>query len=191
MASEPEILLADADVLIDYAHSDPSILQLVSRHIGPLRVLREVLQEVKELNIRRCRELAIAVVRPPTALLLRASNVTPALSFSDRLCVIACEEYGWTCLSNDGAVGKACKQRNVAWRRGLGLMVDLVRTGALGRQRAFRIGTTIHEPNPRHINEQVLRTFRGKLVSARPGTASTVPTADVMTDALAVSDMEG
>lgn len=40
-----EILLADADVLIDYRDSDLTILKLVSDHIGPVRVLREVLDE--------------------------------------------------------------------------------------------------------------------------------------------------
>ena len=167
MASGTEILLADADVLIDYAHSELSILQLVSQHIGLLRVLREVLREVNELSVRRCREFDITVVRLPTALLLRAGAVTPALSFSDRLCVIACEEYGWTCVSNDGAVGKACKQRDVAWRRGLGLMVDLVRKGALESHRAIRVATMIHQSNPRHINERVLKAFCEKVEEPR------------------------
>jgi hypothetical protein len=36
-----EILLADADVLIDYRDSDLTILKLVSDHIGPVRVLAQ------------------------------------------------------------------------------------------------------------------------------------------------------
>jgi len=43
-----EILLADADVLIDYRNSDLSIFTLVSKHIGPVGVLREILNEAPE-----------------------------------------------------------------------------------------------------------------------------------------------
>jgi hypothetical protein len=163
MAPKTEILLADADVLIDYGHSDLSILKLISSHIGPLRVLREVLREVNELSVRRCRELDIAVVRLPTPLLLRAGTVTPALSFSDQLCVIACEEYGWTCVSNDRAVGNACKERGIVRRRGLSLMVDLVQVGVLDSHHALRVATLMHKANPRHINEAVLKAFAAKL----------------------------
>jgi hypothetical protein len=52
-----EILLADADVLIDYRDSDLTILKLVSDHIGPVRVLREVLDEAPGISDRQCARL--------------------------------------------------------------------------------------------------------------------------------------
>ena len=44
-----EILLADADILVGYCDSDATVFKLASEHIGPVFVLREVLDEVHEL----------------------------------------------------------------------------------------------------------------------------------------------
>ena len=43
MQRKPTVLLADADVLIDYRESDLAILALVARHLGRLAVLPPVL----------------------------------------------------------------------------------------------------------------------------------------------------
>lgn len=42
----PQILLADANVLIDYRDADPSVLSLAATHVGPIRVVHAVLEEV-------------------------------------------------------------------------------------------------------------------------------------------------
>lgn len=58
-----EMLLADADVLIDYRDSDLTILKLVSQHIGPVRVLRQVLDEAPGISDRQCARLGIKIVQ--------------------------------------------------------------------------------------------------------------------------------
>ncbi len=57
----PTVLLADANVLIDYRDSDPAILSLVSEHLGPICVIREVLEEAKGMTLAECREHSITV----------------------------------------------------------------------------------------------------------------------------------
>lgn len=42
-------------------------------------------------------------------------------------------------------------------------MIELVSQGALERRRAERVAKAIHESNPYHINENVLRAFLRKL----------------------------
>jgi hypothetical protein len=63
-------LLADADVFIDYRNSDLTILKLVSDHIGPERVLREVLDQAPSISDRQCTRLGIEIVRLETELML-------------------------------------------------------------------------------------------------------------------------
>lgn len=42
--------IADANVLIDYAKTTPGILALVAKHVGPVYVAADVLEEVEQLN---------------------------------------------------------------------------------------------------------------------------------------------
>ena len=39
--------IADANVLIDYVKTNPQILGLVSKHVGPVYVVADVLEEVE------------------------------------------------------------------------------------------------------------------------------------------------
>ena len=52
------MLLADADVLIDYRESDLTILGLVARHVGRMAVLESILDEVLASSQRTCRREA-------------------------------------------------------------------------------------------------------------------------------------
>jgi hypothetical protein len=158
-----EVLLADADVLIDYAKSDRSILTLVTENLAKVYVLREVLGTVKEITERDCRRLGIHIIETDTVDLLEAGSLSGPLSFEDWLCLITCRNREWTCVTNDKALIRECKQRNIRFRRGLNLMVELVKSGFLDRHRALRIANAIHEKNPTHINDAVLKLFRETL----------------------------
>ena len=156
-------LLADADVLIDYVSGGLFVLELTAQHLGPLYVLSQVLDTVDGLSERDCRRLGIQVIEADTASLLEAGSKSGALSFEDWLCFLTCRDQEWTCLTNDGALIRECGHAKVPVRRGLSLMVELVRGGVLDRRRALRVAQSIHEANPHHINEQVLELFRAAL----------------------------
>ena len=159
MAMAQTVLLADADVLIDYRESAIKILELVVHHIGKVVVLAPVLDEVQGVTSAQCVQLGIEVVEVETEQLVRASEVESRTSFNDRLCLVACREKGWTCVTNDGALRRLCERHGVATRFGLGLMVDLVAAGALTRRRAMAVARQIQASNPLHINERVLQRF--------------------------------
>ncbi len=167
MARSVEILLADADVLIDYCHADRTILRLVAHHIGPVRVLSEVLDEVEGLGRRECAPLGIEVVQLETSSMLRINTLPPSLSVADRLCVVACEEQGWTCVTNDRTLRRVCKEHDIELRWGLALMVELVARGALDATRAIRVAQAIQTSNPRHITAGLLARFRNAIAKAR------------------------
>ena len=159
----PAVLLADADVLIDYRESDLTILKLVAKHVGRVAVIPPVLDEVKGVTAKDCGRLGLEVVEVETEQMLRAAEVEASVSFTDRLCLVVCREEGWTCVTNDGALQRLCKRHGVATRFGLGLMVDLVAAGALSRRRAISVGRRMQVSNPRHINTRVLARFHKEL----------------------------
>ena len=159
------VLLTDADVLIDYRESEIKILELVVQHIGHVVVLAPVLDEVQGVTPAQCAQLGIEVVEVETEQLVRASEVESRVSFNDRLCLVACREEGWTCVTNDGALRRLCERHGVATRFGLGLMVDLVAVGALTRRRAMAVARQTQASNPLHINERVLARFEDALTA--------------------------
>lgn len=161
--AEPGTLLADADVLIDYVAGGLFVLGLTAEHIGPLYVLSQVLDTVDGLSERDCRGLGIQVIDADTGALLKAGSKAGALSFEDWLCFITCRDKEWTCLTNDGSLTRECGRANIPARRGLSLMVQLVRGGFLDRRRALRVAQSIHDANPLHINDRVLELFQSAL----------------------------
>lgn len=161
--AERGALLADADVLIDYVAGGLFVLELTAERMRPLYVLRQILDTVAGLTERDCQRLGIEVLEADTAALLEAGSKSGALSFEDWLCFIHCRDRRWTCLTNDGPLIRECARASIPSRRGLSLMVELVRGGVLDRRRALRVAQLIHETNPLHINEHVLDLFRTAL----------------------------
>ncbi len=163
MQTTATVLLADADVLIDYRDSELAILELVSRHVGRVAVISTVLDEVHRVTTAECARLGIDIIKVETEWMLRAAEVESNVSFNDRLCLVVCREEGWTCVTNDRALQRLCKRYAVETRFGLGLMVDLVAAGALSRRRALKVAHRMQMSNPLHINDQVLTGFLNML----------------------------
>ena len=159
MQATPTVLLADADVLIDYRESELAILNLVVQHMGRVAVVPSVLEEVRGVTAVQCAHLGVEVIEVSTDRMLQAAKVESSVSFNDRLCLVVCREEGWTCVTNDGALRRLCKRHDVETRFGLGLMVDLVAAGVLTRRRAATVARRMQVSNPLHINDRVLARF--------------------------------
>ncbi len=154
MPEAREFLLADADadVLIDYVASDLKILALASKHIGKVHVLKQTLATVEDLSERECKRHGIEVIDVETTVLVEAGAKSGPLSFEDWVCFLVCRERSWSCLTNDRALLRECRKARIRVRR-----------GALSKVRALRVARAIHEENPYHINERVLKAFRRTL----------------------------
>jgi hypothetical protein len=159
MQAAPTVLLADADVLIDYRESELGVLELVVQHVARVAVLAPVLDEVRGVTAAQCARLGIEVIEVETERMVQATEFESSVSFNDRLCLVTCREERWTCVTNDGALRRLCERHNVDTRFGLGLMIDLVAAGALPRRRALSVARQIQRSNPLHINERVLARF--------------------------------
>lgn len=66
------VLVVDANVLIDYAKADESVLALVVQRVGPIYIPRDVFEEVEQLDEDACTRLGLVVVDGTLEQLLEA-----------------------------------------------------------------------------------------------------------------------
>lgn len=155
-------LLADADVVIDYQHSDLTVLALVAAHVGPLAVLTSVIEQVDDLTPEACADLGLEIITPTVQQRRRAGETDSAAHFTDRLCLVVARDEGRVCVTNDRTLRNLCARHGVPTRFGLRLLVDLVAAGVLPRHRAERIAEMIYETNS-YLTERVLCRFHAAL----------------------------
>jgi rRNA-processing protein FCF1 len=158
------LLLVDACVLIDFAKTDPAIITLVSRYVGEVHVATPVFAEVHDLDPAMAASLGIRLVEPTLEMLLQAAAARGRLSFPDRLCVLVAKANGWTCVSNDRQLRKACDDESVPVMWGLELLAALVEQRALSPTSARNLATKIVDANKR-ISKQVLERFMTRIRS--------------------------
>ncbi len=158
------LLLVDANVLIDYAASDPGILELVSRHVGPIHVPRDILFEVRQLDEEQCSLLGITVVEPSLAQQLEAGGKdgVGGLSYQHWLCLIVARDQGWTCVTNDKPLRRMCGEQAIPLLWGLQLMLELVAGDQLTQGEALEVAERIAVENPL-ITSGVIKAFKRKV----------------------------
>jgi predicted nucleic acid-binding protein len=139
--------IADANVLIDYVKTNPQILGLVSKHVGPVYVVADVLEEVEQLDAEQCHAIGLTIVEGTLAQITEASQRGGPLSFEDKLCLILARDNGWACLSNDGPLRDACKAQGVSVVWGLEIMLQLVDAGHVSAALVIEVAESIHSFN--------------------------------------------
>lgn len=155
-------LILDANVLIDFAATDSSILALVARHVGRVHIPQDVLDEVRQLDEAKCERLGLRVIEGTIEQITEAGIGHGGLSFADRMCLILARDSGWKCVSNDGALRKACTAEGVEVQWGLALLLDVVSAGGMEPDTAGELAQEIVESN-RWIKPEVVDEFRRKL----------------------------
>ena len=158
------LLVVDANVLIDFAKADVSVLALVVRHVGPLHVARDVLDEVSQLDEDACARLGVTIVDGTLEQLAEAGAMRGGLSFEDRMCLILARDNGWVCVSNDGKLRRTCGEFGVEVWWGLQLLLDLVAAGALEADAAIDVAEAIGAVNP-WIAPAVIDDFKRKALA--------------------------
>ncbi|MFP4106213.1 MAG: hypothetical protein ACLFVU_09000 [Phycisphaerae bacterium] len=164
MNAQPPLtgLIADANVLIDYAVSDRRLLTLISRHIGRLYVPSPVLDEVQALGAEEAQRHGCQEIEPTFSQLTQAAAGGGALSFQDWLCLIIAQDEGWAVLSNDGALRKACGRASIDCIWGLEAMAILTDDDHLRPARAIRIAEKMAAQNP-FLTPELLERFRRRV----------------------------
>jgi predicted nucleic acid-binding protein len=157
------LLVVDANVLIDFAKTDPTVLALAVRHVGEVFVLRDVLAEVDQLDEEASVRLGLTVLDGTLEQVLEAGAMRGPLSFADWLCLIVARDAGWTCVSNDGRLRRECDARGIPVRWGLQVVLDVVEAGALEPADAIGVAEAICRTN-HWIGSAVLAEFKRKVL---------------------------
>ena len=158
-------LLVDANVLIDYCDTDPSVLSVYSSQIQPIVIPSVILDEVNQLDESDCAHLGMAIIEEPLSILTEAAASRGALSFEDRVCLIMSQKNGWSCATNDRRLNTQCANEgvNVIW--GLRIMVELVANDQLSREEAIYVVNQMRVTNPYLYSEHILESFETELDS--------------------------
>ena len=154
-------LVFDANVLIDYASTDPSVLTLVVDHIGQVHVPRDVLEEVQLLDEEHCARLGMKVAEGTTEQIVEAGAGRGALSFADWMCLIIARENRWDCVTNDGALRRECEANGINVRWGLELLLDVVAAGGMSAAGSIACAEAIAANNA-WLKPEVIERFRRK-----------------------------
>jgi hypothetical protein len=144
--------------LIDFCKVDKTILSVVCEYVGTIHVPSPVLNEVDQISEDEAADLGIVVVEPQLEQVIAAGARRGGLSFEDRLCVIMARDRDWVCVSNDGAVRKACEHENVPALWGLEMMGLAVAAGGLGLHEAERAAWAIHSQN-KFVTKEIVERF--------------------------------
>jgi hypothetical protein len=128
----------------DYVAADRSILALATRRLGPVHVLTTAIDEVERLDEAACRRLGLQTIEPDLAQLTEAAAKRGSLSTEDHPCLIVARAQRWTCVTNDVALRKACKDESLRVFWGLEVMTELVQRAELGAEDAITVAWAIH-----------------------------------------------
>lgn len=164
LKSTTVLFIADANVLIDYIKTYPTVLGLVAKHVGPVYVATDILMEVEQLDLAQCQAIGLRTIEGNLSQLAEASQRGGPLSFEDKLCLVLARDNGWTCLSNDRPLREACKAQGVSVAWGLEIMLGLVEGKHLTAAAAIRTAQSIHEDNPLYITTKILNKFQKMVI---------------------------
>lgn len=157
-------VIVDANVLIDYADSDLTVLGVYSREIETIYIPSVILDEVADLDSADLERHDLWVIEEPLDLLERAATESgDGLSFQDRVCLHLAREQGMRCITNDAPIHRKCKDQGVEVVWGLRPMIELVKADYLSVNAAMHVASHIHNNNPHYVHEGILKRFQSEI----------------------------
>jgi hypothetical protein len=137
-------LLMDASVVADFCDKARTAIRLVSEHLGQTYVTLPVLYDDEApLDPEDCADFGIVPVEPSLEIAVAAARRRSGLTFHDHLCLLLARENGWSCVTDDGCLRRACRSENLpaVWSHELiALLVD----GDARHDAAYRSALSCH-----------------------------------------------
>ncbi|WP_433931033.1 hypothetical protein AB3662_43200 [Sorangium cellulosum] len=163
------MLILDANVLIDFCTTDPTLLALVEQHVGRVHIASPVLANVEQVDADLVKRLGLPVDEPPLELAAAAAARArrSPLAFDDWICVLMAQANGWTCVTNGKRLRKECEAHGLATLWGLELLVALVQEDALAHDAAAEAAWAIHRVNPRFVPQSAVERLLAKISGSR------------------------
>jgi rRNA-processing protein FCF1 len=165
MTDGVDALVLDASALIDLVDTDPHLLALIAQHSAPVIIPSPILAEVSTLDEPGCAALGALVVEPTIEQLHEAAVADGTLSEEDWLCLLIARDRGAVCVTNDGALHRACLERGVTVWRGLRPLIMLVELDVIDARAAIGAVRTIRATNA-YVTTAVVRAFAVEIRAA-------------------------
>ncbi|MBP7828405.1 MAG: hypothetical protein KA248_00665 [Kiritimatiellae bacterium] len=150
-------------MLIDFCKADcRDILGVVSAKFLPIRVPRNILEEVDQLTEAEAQGLGIEILEV-TMQQIEEASMRGGPSRQDRLCFVVARDNNGAVWSNDQKLHKLCDANKVTVFWGLEMLLELVRLNHLTKARATQAGQRIHQVDSHYITTAILDEFKRKL----------------------------
>ena len=161
MNQENRNILFDANALIDFQKTDFSVLSGVSQHLGNLYLLEEIYNEVLGLTKEDCHLVNLKVISSKDHIKNIANQPYGSLSRPDRLNLYTSIDSGYSLVTNDVNLRKACEERQVKIIWGLQLLLILIEKSEYSIDDTIKIGKMIGDKN-QYISEEIVDDFVAK-----------------------------
>jgi hypothetical protein len=163
VTERPAAVISDVCVLIDYIKVEQTrVLRLVTDHLFPIKLPREILKEVKDLTEDQAEALGMEIIEPSIEQIKEAAVRGGSLSKEDKLCFAIARDNNWGIWTSDKPLHTKCTTEGIPTYWGLELMLDLCKAGKLAPDTALKIAQKISEVNER-ISDDVLTKFQKRL----------------------------
>ena len=161
MNQENRNILFDANALIDYQKTDFSVLGEVRQHLGNLYLLKEIRDEVQGLTQKDCRSVDLKIISSKKYVKELATKPFGGLSLPDRLNLYTSIDSGYSLVTNDINLRKACEERQVKIIWGLQLLLILIEKSEYSIDDTIKIGKLIGDKN-QFITKEIVNNFVAK-----------------------------
>jgi rRNA-processing protein FCF1 len=168
-------MILDSCVIIDFLDSDYKILQLASKHLGPIYIPCQIINEIKRKNINNRIEL-LNIIKCQHYIEILNCNLTEKnledyfmlysnkISFQDYICMLFSEKLNYICVTNDKKLRNLCLYNNINIIWGLQILINLNKNLVIKKEYAIEVFKKIQKASPNHYNNDLFLKFKKQLV---------------------------
>jgi len=153
-----QVVICDANILIDYAKANKKIIGLIAKHLYRIRVPLPVWEEVNDLSDEEAVILGINIIEPSIAQIYEAANIHGGgLSDEDNMCFIIARDEKAICATNEKPLRRKCEDNNIEVLWGLEMMGQLCEAGKITSNLAEKVTRKIAQENITITEDIIIR----------------------------------
>lgn len=145
-------IVLGACVLIDYLKEDSIVLESAGQHIGSIVVPSPVISSLEQSTQNYCENLGVRAITPDLRLIQKAATRSGGLSCNDWLCILLAQDLKATLYSSEKPLLNMAFKAGVEARRGLELLLELVRAGVMSPNSAEEVAARICSRSSRYAS---------------------------------------
>lgn len=151
-----EILVTDANVLIDFYQAKPKLLKILCSEFQ-VKIPKLVMDEIEEFTALEAIDFGMEIIdseiaEPPL------ENISKKLSFQDKSCISLAKKLNASCLTNDKKLKEYLDRFQIKTYWGLEIILSFYEKKLLTNEEITEIGNKVFSMNPR-FGEEVKKSF--------------------------------